>query len=270
MQKLKLNYHITEACNYHCRFCFAKYKNKKLCSAQQLQAVSKIAECGLFDSINFAGGEPLLAPNICELIEYAKSKKLSVSLITNGFLLSDKMIESIVPNLDMIGISVHSLNDKIKIKIGSCTNKQKVLTNERLIQICKKIHELNPICKIKLNTVVCLENFNEKLSEFFLSEELSLNKWKFLKCQCFEGNERMCITEAQFKNFISINNQKSSVKKVFESNMKQSYIMMNPNGEIIKPENNSYKVLGSVLMDDIQSMIKGLDLDITEYNRRYL
>lgn len=80
----------------------------------------------------------------------------------------------------------------------------------------------------------------------------------------------MCITEAQFKNFISINNQKSSVKKVFESNMKQSYIMMNPNGEIIKPENNSYKVLGSVLMDDIQSMIKGLDLDITEYNRRYL
>jgi hypothetical protein len=25
-----------------------------------------------------------------------------------------------------------------------------------------------------------------------------------------------------------------------------------------------------VLMDDIQSMIKGLDLDITEYNRRYL
>jgi hypothetical protein len=28
--------------------------------------------------------------------------------------------------------------------------------------------------------------------------------------------------------------------------------------------------LGSVLMDDIQSMIKGLDLDITEYNRRYL
>ena len=89
-----------------------------------------------------------------------------------------------------------STTHKIKIKIGSCTNKQKVLTNERLIQICKKIHELNPICKIKLNTVVCLENFNEKLSEFFLSEELSLNKWKFLKCQCFEGNERMCITEA--------------------------------------------------------------------------
>ena len=157
MQKLKLNYHITEACNFHCRFCFAKYKHKKLCPALQLQAVSKIAECGLFDSINFAGGEPLLAPNICELIEYAKSKKLSVSLITNGFLLSDKMIESIVPNLDMIGISVHSLNDKIKIKIGSCTNKQKVLTNERLIQICKKIHELNPICKIKLNTVYLLK-----------------------------------------------------------------------------------------------------------------
>lgn len=49
MQKLKLNYHITEACNFHCRFCFAKYEHKKLCPALQLQAVSKIAECGLFD-----------------------------------------------------------------------------------------------------------------------------------------------------------------------------------------------------------------------------
>lgn len=241
MQKLKLNYHITEACNFHCRFCFAKYEHKKLCPALQLQAVSKIAECGLFDSINFAGGEPLLDQNIRKLIEYAKFKGLSVSLITNGFLLSDKIIESIIPNLDMIGISVHSLND-----------------------------EVNPKCKIKLNTVVCSENFEEKLSELFLSEELSLNKWKFLKCQFFEGNERMCISESQFKRFISINSKESSVRKVFESNMKKSYIMMNPNGEIIKPENDSYKVLGSVLTDDIQSMINRLDLDITEYNKRYL
>ena len=270
MQKLKLNYHITEACNFHCRFCFAKYEHKKLCPALQLQAVSKIAECGLFDSINFAGGEPLLDSNIEELIEYAKFKGLSVSLITNGFLLSDELIESIIPNLNMIGISVHSLNDEIKVKIGSCTNKQKFLTNERLIQICKKIHEVNPDCQIKLNTVVCSENFEEKLSDLFLSGELSLDKWKFLKCQSFDGNERICITESQFKRFISINNQESKVKKVFESNMKQSYIMMNPNGEIIKPENNSYKVLGSVLMDDIQSMVDGLDLDIAEYNKRYL
>lgn len=270
MQKLKLNYHITEACNFHCRFCFAKYEHKKLCPALQLQAVSKIAECGLFDSINFAGGEPLLDQNIRKLIEYAKFKGLYVSLITNGFLLSDKIIESIIPNLDMIGISVHSLNDETKIKIGSCTKKQKVLTNERLIQICKKIHEVNPKCKIKLNTVVCSKNFEEKLSELFLSEELSLNKWKFLKCQSFEGNERMCISESQFKRFISINSKESSVRKVFESNMKKSYIMMNPNGEIIKPENDSYKVLGSVLTDDIQSMINRLDLDITEYNKRYL
>lgn len=270
MIKLKINFHIIEACNFHCRFCFAKYEHKKLCSALQFQAVSKIAECGLFDSINFAGGEPLLDPNIGELIEYAKFKGLYVSLITNGFLLSDEMIESIIPNLDMIGISVHSLNDEIKIKIGSCTNKQNVLTNERLIQICKKIHEVNPKCQIKLNTVVCSANFEEKLSELFLSQELNLNKWKFLKCQSFEGNERMCITESQFKRFISINNQESSVRKVFESNMKQSYIMMNPNGEIIKPENDSYRVLGSVLTDDIKSMIKELDLDIAEYNKRYL
>ena len=269
MQKLKLNFHITEACNFHCKFCFAKYEHKKLCPAQQLHAISKIAECGLFDSINFAGGEPLLDPNLGELLDYAKFNGLIVSLITNGFLLSDEFIESIIPNLDMIGISVHSINDETKIKIGSCTNKQEVLSNERLIKICKKIHEVNSDCLIKLNTVVCSENYEEQLSCLLLSNELGINKWKFLKCQAFESNEKMCITESQFKGFISINNQETTIRKVFESNMKQSYIMMNPNGEIIKPENNAYKVLGSVLFDDIESMVNRLELDITEYNKRY-
>lgn len=269
MQKFKLNYHITEACNFHCGFCFAKYEHKMLCPAHQIQAISKVAECGLFDSINFAGGEPLLAPNIGELIEYAKFKGLSASLITNGFLLSDEMIESIIPNLDMIGISVHSLNDETKIKIGSCTNRQEILTNEGLIHICKKIHELNPACLIKLNTVVCSKNFEEQLSDLLLSNKLGINKWKFLKCQSFDGNEQMCISDSQFDRFITVNNQETAISKVFESNMKQSYIMMNPNGEIIKPENNSYKVLGSVLTNDIQSMISSLNLDIAEYNKRY-
>ena len=39
MQKLKLNYHITEACNFHCRFFFAKNEHKKNFPAQQLEAV---------------------------------------------------------------------------------------------------------------------------------------------------------------------------------------------------------------------------------------
>ena len=269
MKKLKINYHVTEACNFHCKFCFARYNKKKLCFAQQIQAIAKIADSGIFESINFAGGEPLLEPNIVLLIEYAKLKGLKVSLITNGFLLSDKLIEAILPYLDMLGISVHSSNDETKINIGACTNRQNILSNERLIAICKKVKEINPYCLIKLNTVVCSENYSEDLSKFLLSPDLSVDKWKFLKCQSFEENDSMCISDSQFNHFIAINDKKMKTKKIFERNMKESYIMMNPNGEIIKPENNTYKVLGSVLIDDIESMLSELNLDMVEYNKRY-
>ena len=30
MEKLKINYHITENCNFNCKFCFAKYADKTL------------------------------------------------------------------------------------------------------------------------------------------------------------------------------------------------------------------------------------------------
>ena len=28
MKNLVINWHITEACNYHCKFCFAKWNHK--------------------------------------------------------------------------------------------------------------------------------------------------------------------------------------------------------------------------------------------------
>ena len=136
-------------------------------------------------------------------------------------MLSDKLIEAIVPYLDMLGISVHSINNEIKRNIGSCTNKQDVLSNERLIAICKKVREINPSCIIKLNTVVCSENYSEDLSDFLLSKDLNIDKWKFLKCQSFEGNDFMCISDSQFNHFISINDKETNNKKVFEKNMKE-------------------------------------------------
>ena len=42
MEKLKINYHITEECNFHCKFCFAKYTNKTLGFEEQKAVVKKL------------------------------------------------------------------------------------------------------------------------------------------------------------------------------------------------------------------------------------
>ena len=122
MEKLKINYHITENCNFNCKFCFAKYADKTLKLENQKLVIEKIADSMLFDAINFAGGEPLLDKNIVEHIQCSSRLGLKPSLITNGFLLDSQTLQQILPYLTMIGISVHTFDNETKRKIGSCTS----------------------------------------------------------------------------------------------------------------------------------------------------
>ena len=55
-----INYHITERCNYQCKFCFARFKRsrKELVLAEALKLIDDLALYGC-EKINFAGGKPL-------------------------------------------------------------------------------------------------------------------------------------------------------------------------------------------------------------------
>ena len=171
MKNLKLNYHLTEVCNFGCKFCFAKYKHRCRLSFDEMETiVKKTADCGFFSGINFAGGEPFLVKRLPELIKIAKDKQLETSVITNGSFLTTEMLDSILPFLDCIGISVHSVSDKIKIKTGSCSKTNEVLSNERLLEICRYIRRKSN-CKIKINTVVNSLNKTEIISDFIATHQ---------------------------------------------------------------------------------------------------
>lgn len=273
MEKLKINYHLTQACNFGCKFCFAKYEKEQIGLEEQKAVIKNIAESGLFDSINFAGGEPLLVKNLPVLIKYAYFLGLKVSIITNGYLISDKFLEEVLPFVSMIGISCHSFNKKTKIEIGSCTKSGKTLSNERLAEICKKIHESNEIgiseCKIKINSVICQPNYKENLKAE-IDKLQYVQRWKGLRCQEFGTNQKMLITDSQFITFKKIN-ASSSLNQVFENDMKDTYIMINPAGKLIKENSDgiSYEIVGSALEESMNNLMKRYDLKYDIYKERY-
>ena len=39
MKKLKVNYHLLEACNFGCKFCFARYAQKSFLSFEHMKNV---------------------------------------------------------------------------------------------------------------------------------------------------------------------------------------------------------------------------------------
>ena len=274
MEKLKINYHITENCNFNCKFCFAKYADKTLKLENQKLVIEKIADSMLFDAINFVGGEPLLDKNIVEHIQCSSRLGLKPSLITNGFLLDSQTFQQILPYLTMIGISVHTFDNETKRKIGSCTSSGEVLENQRLVEICNMVRSYNSQtrkkCKIKINTVICSENKQEILKKNI--EPLQIDRWKCLRCQEFCKNQNYLVNDTEYKAFAQRNTlETETVEQVFEDDMKDTYIMINPEGKLLREgaDNRSYDEIGSVLEKDISDLLNVLPLKKRKYFERY-
>ena len=106
-REIVVNWHITEACNYKCDYCFAKWdKNSKeilhsqyktenlLKQIQKIQYIlNKISLKIQFNQIrlNLVGGETFLYKDaLKEIVKLSKKYNFKVSAITNGSLFDEE------------------------------------------------------------------------------------------------------------------------------------------------------------------------------------
>lgn len=112
---------LTNKCNLKCGFCSV---STKCLQTIDFEFAKKIlfycSENGIYN-ICFSGGEPIMHPQINELIIYAASLNLHITLVTNGLLL-DMIHPESLSKLSNIGISLHGneqIHDGICGKKGS-------------------------------------------------------------------------------------------------------------------------------------------------------
>ncbi len=147
------------------------------------------------------------------------------------------------------------------------------MSNQRLEEICRFVETWNlqrkSSCQVKINTVVCRENKDEELLPG-IEGLVGVKRWKLLRCQPFEGNKDMLISQEDFKVFCRRNASKT-IGQVFEDDMTRSYIMINPAGEFIANPGNGdrYKSVGSALSEPIDLLLRKINLDEDEYRQRY-
>jgi len=82
-------------------------------------------------------GEPLLNPELFDIIQYAKTKKLTVGFATNATLLTEATSRNIVSSgLDWLNISLDGASKEIYEKIRKGANFERVIRNiKKLIEI---------------------------------------------------------------------------------------------------------------------------------------
>lgn len=107
-----ISWNTTQQCNINCIHCYRDAGEKRqdeLTTLEGKELLNQIATAG-FKILVFSGGEPLLRPDIFELIQYAKSIGLRPVLGTNGILLSTEVVKQLKQaGLAVAGISVDSI-----------------------------------------------------------------------------------------------------------------------------------------------------------------
>lgn len=102
--------YVTDRCNLSCAYCTEYDNGQEHPAIEKLKAyVDKIAELGCL-RIGLQGGEPLLHPDIVELVRHCKSRGLRTSMATNGFHLTAALAAQLrAAGLDAISISIDAI-----------------------------------------------------------------------------------------------------------------------------------------------------------------
>jgi len=263
-----VNFHLTKACNMKCKYCFAGFRkvNSELTLESQKKIIYLLRQAG-FDKINFVGGEPFLIKHLEELICYAKRMGFYVSVVTNGSLITDEFLNNVAECLDLIGVSIDSLNAETNKKIGRQT--KKLIPDENYYtKICNKIKEHG--INLKINTVVSKANVNESFISFI--RKVSPFRWKVFQVLAIEGEndiEDFKITKTDFNKFV-YRHKETGEGLVSEPNdvIKGSYIMIDPKGCFFDNTKGKYNVSDSILDVGVANALKQIDFSLEKFLSR--
>ncbi len=128
----------TTKCNMYCEGCYRENDptgHKPL--EQVIQELEVIKKLRRTDGVSIAGGEPLLYPQILELVRYVADQGWKPIIITNGTLLTPELIKDL-KNAGLVGFTVHIDSHQ---KRPGWTGKSEVELNELRQEIGRMIRE---------------------------------------------------------------------------------------------------------------------------------
>lgn len=119
-------WNTTRRCNLHCGHCYTDSFDREyageLTTEEGLRLIDDLAAFGV-PVILFSGGEPLIRPDLLDLIRHAQHRGIRAVISTNGTLITpEKAREMASINLSYVGVSIdgpEKVHDKFRGKVGA-------------------------------------------------------------------------------------------------------------------------------------------------------
>ena len=107
-------WNVTQACNLTCQHCYQSAARKpdpdELTTEERLGLIDQMGD-EFVPFVAFAGGEPLVAPDIWRVLEHCEKRGLHVTLATNGTLLTPEICQRLkAAGVKYIEVSLDSLD----------------------------------------------------------------------------------------------------------------------------------------------------------------
>ena len=179
---------ITNTCNANCIFCYQGFNHHKKDNELPLSKIEnlldELREMGVY-YVQLSGGEPFARNDVLKIIEESKKRGFRTSIITNGTLLNNEIIDKLAElNIDRLNVSFHSINKENYCKIFnfSNTNYYDIVINNIKYMISKNINVGISVTINKLNVSEICEIY-----DFFV--ELGIKKSHFTFQGLLRGNK---------------------------------------------------------------------------------
>lgn len=206
MLKIKYNgtadIYVTEKCNMNCCFCSARKLGLNVKVKDFKKYVDSWCAYGI-KHINITGGEPLLHPNLPELLKYAYSKEMEVALFTNASLLHKDILSSIIPYISWLAVSIDG-NDKSNLQLGRGNNHM-----SRTLEIIQDIKSIYPNVLIRIASIVTKINQDGiiELGKQMIKSKTKPDLWRIKQLiqvrRAIENWEYLAISDNQYEKFVN-------------------------------------------------------------------
>lgn len=175
---LTVTYYLTSKCNLNCVYCedFGARRNANASHAETETArhVLKLIR-GVVDRLTLTGGEPLLHPQVLDIVKYAKETLQfdQVTMLTNGALLREH--EDVLPYLDHIVISLDDIDPEFWVHIIDAPLSVATAIRENIEWLAARQKHFG--LTLTLNTVITPQTISriETLFDFVDQHNLSIS-----------------------------------------------------------------------------------------------
>ena len=207
-----VNYHFTRQCNYKCGFCFHTAKSSFVLPLEEamrglrlLHEAGKIIRYCIFsfnytrsrivsistgmEKINFSGGEPFIHQKgryLGQLVQFCKRELglASVSIVSNGSLVTEDWFVRFGEYLDILAISCDSFQTETNHLIGRHRNGNQIKIDDgKGNDHLESLERVRGWCRdyrvaFKINSVINVYNVDEDMNDQI--QQLNPVRWKVI------------------------------------------------------------------------------------------